>query len=187
MLRKRSNQFENWIQGGFAEVRRSTGAWLVWINPPVTPIGLKGKMPIFAMTGSALFDLGGWTNAERAEPAFIGVELKETRQYHSSLPIIRRDRKGSGLQHHQIEALAGLHRDGHIAGLLYSNGGIIGWCGGEVLAAAYYEFEVSIAAEEMGKPPKKGARSIKWSQFSPVVGDQPHSWYTEMVHREKQK
>jgi hypothetical protein len=185
MPRKRSNKFEDWIQNGFAEVRKTTGAWLVWINPPVTPIGLKGKMPIFAMTGSALFDLGGWTNGNRAAKAFIGVELKETRQHHPSLPIIRRDRKGSGLQHHQIEALAGLHRDGHIAGLLWSNGGIVGWCDGEVLAAAYYEFEVSLAAEDMGKAPKKGARSISWQKFSPVMGDKPEDWYMEKVHREK--
>jgi len=186
-MRKRGNQFENWIQNGFAAIRRDTGAWLVWINPPVTPIGLKGKMPIFAMTGSALFDLGGWTNGARAEKAFIGVELKETRQFSPSMPIIRRDRKGSGLQHHQLEALAGLHRDGHLAGLLWSNGGIVGFCGGETLAAAYYEFETSLVTEDLGKTPQKGTRSISWQKFSPVLGDQPDDWYKEKLHKELER
>jgi hypothetical protein len=114
----------------------------------------------------------------------LGVELKETGHFHSSMPIIRRDRKGSGLQHHQIEALAALHRDGHIAGLLWNNGGIIGYCAGDVIAASYYEFEVSLKAEEMGKTPKKGARSISWQKFSPIHGDDPADWYLEQIHKE---
>lgn len=184
-MRKRSNQFESFIQEGFAEIRKTSGAWLFWINPPVVNIGLKGKMPIFCMTGSALFDLAGWTHADRAAPRMIGVELKESGRFQTSLSIVKRGRQGSGLQHHQIEALAALHRDGHIAGLLWNNGGVIGFCDGETIASAYYNFEVGLRAEEMGKAPTKGAKSIRWEAFSPVHGDKPEDWYLEKVHKEK--
>ena len=182
MLRKRSNEFENYIQTGFAAIRQTTGAWLHWVNPPVCPIGMRGKMPIFAMVGSALYDIGGWTDNTKARHAAIGIELKESGKYKNSIPIIKPEGKGSGVQYHQLEALAALHRDGGLAGLVWSNGGIIGYANGEVLASAFYDYEVSRVCEERGKPVTLGVRSISWKKFATVHGNAPESWWLEGFH-----
>lgn len=184
-MKARANQFENYIQTGFDAIREKTGAYLLWVNPPVVPCGIRGRMPVFAMSGSAPFDLGGWTNEKFAQPRAIGVELKETRDQKVSLPIIGPERQGSGLQYHQLEALSALHRDGHISGLLWCNGGIIGYLSGEALAAAHYDFEVSLEVQKMGKKLTQGARSIRWDKFKIVQGDDPEDWYVEGFHVSK--
>jgi hypothetical protein len=182
MLRRRSNEFENEIQEGFAAVREHTGAWLYWVNPPVVPCGVRGKMPVFAMTGPAMFDLGGWTHQDFSKTQAIGVELKSTKKYKSNLPIIGLDKKGSGLQYHQIEALAALHREGHIAGVLWNNGGSIGVLKGEAINAAFIDYMTSVTVEEAGGRPAKGSRSISWSKFNMVIGTGPEAWYLENFH-----
>jgi len=187
VLRRRSNEFENDVQEGFVAIREKTGAWLHWVNPPVTPCGVRGNMPIFAMTGTALYDLAGWTHQDFATPQSIGVELKQSSKYKASLPIIGPNKKGSGLQYHQLEGLAAMHREGHIAGLLWSNGGAIGVAKGEVLASAFYDYEVSRIAEEAGQRPTKGARSIRWDKFCMVIGEEPEAWYLECFHLPRSK
>ena len=187
MLRKRNNEFEDYIQEGFAAIREQTGAWLLWVNPPVVCCGMRGKMPIFAMVGTAPYDVGGWAHGDYMEPRAIGVELKESRKYKSSLPIIGLEKKGSGLQYHQIEALAALHREGHYAGVLWNNGGAIGFASGDVVASAFYDYEVSRIAEENGQRPVKGSRSISWSQFSVVIGETPDAWFLENLYVPKER
>lgn len=186
MLRRRSNHFENYAQEGFAAIRELTGTWLFWVNPPVVPCGTRGNMPIFAMTGTAMFDLGGWTHQDyAAEKQAIGVELKSTKRYKSNLPIIGLDKKGSGLQYHQIEALAALHREGHMAGVLWNNGGSIGVIKGEVINAAFIDYLTSVEVEKNGGRPAKGARSISWAKFSTVIGTSPEAWFLESFWKPK--
>jgi len=183
MLQKRSNPFEDYIQQGFAAIRAKTGAWLHWVNPAVRPIGLRGNMPVFAMVGSALYDIGGWTNENNAVHRAVGIELKASTKFKQNIPIIKPESKGSGVQYHQLEALAALHRDGGIAGLVWNNGGVIGYASGEVLAAAFYDYETSRVCEEMKRPITKGVRSLSWQKFATVEGTNHESWWLEGFHK----
>ena len=181
MLRKRANDFEDFVQRGFAAIREKTGAWLYWVNPPMVPTRFAGKCPLYAPTGSALYDIGGWTGPT-AVPQAIGFELKATGKFEKTLPIIAPGKKGGGLQYHQLEALAAMHRDGHMAGLLWNNAGIVGYCVGETLAAAFYDYEVSRASEEMNKKVQRGVRSLSWGKFTTVQADEPEAFYIEGFH-----
>jgi hypothetical protein len=162
------NEFEKEYESHFPTIRTKTGAFLFRMYPPIRGTGMRGTMPVFVIVGRALFDVGGWYEVDDdglKRAVFIGVELKATKQRHPSLPIIGKDSHGSGLQAHQLEALASLHRNGGIAKVVYNNGGVIGVLDGEQIAKVFYDYGVSLAAERMGKKPAMGSRSIRWDMF----------------------
>jgi hypothetical protein len=128
-------------------------------------------MPIFTQVGRALYDVAGWIPVEidgRKVAQAIGIELKSTKQRHPSLPIISADGSGSGVQAHQLEALASIHRDGGIARLMWSNGGVIGVMDGDEIAHTFFSYGVSLAAEKAHKTPARGSRSVPWGLFREV-------------------
>jgi hypothetical protein len=146
-----ANQFEKDLEELFPSIRKKTGVFLYRLFPPSKCIGMRGTMPIFVQTGRALFDVAGWKpmvfedlkGLKTKAAVAVGIELKSTKSAHTSLAIIGEDKNGSGLQAHQLEALASIARDGGIARVLWNNGGIVGVLDEEDLIAAYHAYGVS--------------------------------------------
>lgn len=176
-------EFEQIIERTFPAIRAKTGAFLYWLYPKTRMVGMRGTMPCFAMVGRALFDVAGWLpktitdhdGYDRKVNLAVGIEVKETSKLHSSMRIVGDDGSGSGLQAHQLEALAAVHRDGGIARLVWNNGGMVGMITGEQLAHIHFTYGVSVQAEKMRKVPSMGSRSIPWNQFIKFDFDEnPH-------------
>lgn len=162
------NQFEEDIFETFKTIRQRDGHYLLVLYPPTRMSGVRGKCPMYVRTDTSLFDVAGWTSDSCT---FIGVELKETNRYSPSLPIIKSTSHGSGLQQHQLEALASVQRDGGHAGVVWRNGGMVGICSGPKIQERFLTYMESRLVEENGQTPKKGARSIPWSMFTTLKGD----------------
>lgn len=160
-------------------IRKKTKAFLFFLHPPMRCVGTRGTMPVFVQTGRALYDVAGWLPAiidEQKVARAIGIELKATKQRHPSLRIVGADGSGAGVQAHQLEALASVHRDGGVSCLVWCNGGVVGVLDGSELAKAWYDYGVSLAVEKLGKVPAKGSRSIPWGLFRQVdFNDKPES------------
>jgi hypothetical protein len=160
------NQFEKHIGETFAAYRQAKIANLFFLHPPMRIAGMHGSVPCYVQAGKAPYDLGGFFYDANATA--IGVELKETAKRETSLTLVAPEKKGSGLQYHQLEALVGLHRAGGIALLVWSNAGQVGVLGGAELEGIKIAYDASLKAEKMSKTVAKGARSIRWEMFKPA-------------------
>lgn len=175
------NAFEKAIGDTFQAYRSAKVANLIFLHPPMRIGGMLGKVPCFVQSGRAPFDVGGiyYDNAGTA----IGAELKETKDHEHSLSIVHPDKKGSGLQYHQLAALVDVHKAGGVALVVWSNGGEVGVLTGEKIVLAKMQYDTSLAAEKAGKIVAKGTRSILWGQFKPSkygVDDKP-LWLPDSV------
>jgi len=170
-----ANDFEKDFEEKFTIIRKCTGAFLFRLYPPTRCVGMNGKMPSFVQCGRALFDVAGWMGERTSingRACFIGIEQKATKQRHPSMAIIGADANGSGLQAHQLESLAALHRDGGIARVMWCNGGVVGVLDGDEIARTFFDYGVSLAAQKLGKKPAKGSRSIPWALFRTINLDE---------------
>lgn len=199
-----ANQFERDFDAKFATIRKRTAAYLNRLYPPMRVGGMRGSLPCWIQTGRALFDVDGWVpvavdvDGSKVKLArYIGIEQKETSERKTALRIIGEDGSGSGIQAHQLEALASVHRDGGIARILWSNGGIVAVLDGEEIVQAHFTYGVSVQAEKMRKKPALGARSIPWSLFRPVdfinkpeeiiLAPEPMPTLKQVIDRNKRK
>lgn len=186
------NEFEKELAERIPRIRKACGAFLYRLEPKMRCAGTRGTMPIFILVGRALYDFAGWgpakitgtiTFAGQTREVVdlplaitVGMELKDTKQRHPSMRIVGADGSGGGIQAHQLEALAAVHRDGGIARLVWNNGGVVGVLDGDELAHVFHTYGVSLQVEKMGKTPAKGARSIPWSLFRQIDwNDHPES------------
>lgn len=167
------NQFEIEIEDTFTWIRKNRGAFLFRLSPTMRPVGTKGRMPVFVPSGPAPFDIAGWT----IKGLFIGIELKDTKDYHPSLVIRGENDEGSGIKYHQLESLAALHRDGGDARLLWRNSGLIGILSGTNVNNSFENYVVSERTKEAGRSPAKGSRSISWALFDVLDKDNLREWY----------
>lgn len=165
------NDFESALQDTFSDIRKTRGALLFWLYPPVRPTGLRGKCPVFVMTGQSMFDIGGWrtvkTDCGDVAQA-VGVEVKATGEPKPSLPIVGPEQQASGLQFHQLEALASLHRDGGLTGVVWNNGGSVGVLRGDAVEERFLTYLASMENEKRGGSIPRGSRSISWNHFNVV-------------------
>lgn len=159
-----ANQFEKDIIATFEELKERAHLWVVY--PPMRAAGLIGKMPGFIPVGKGDYDFAGYYIDGAIS---IGVEVKETKDYETRLPVVKPGAKGNGLQYGQLRALVRLHKAGGMALLLWSNGGMIGRFDGQRLAAFSVAYDASLRAEAGGKEVAKGGRSIEWSAFEKVT------------------
>jgi hypothetical protein len=160
------NVFETLIGKTFQAYRDAKLANVFFLHPPMRIAGMHGKVPCFIQAGKAPYDAAGFFY--NAEATAIGAELKETKEHENSLSIVGPDKKGSGLQYHQLEALVDLHLNGGVALLLWSNGGEIAVAFGDVLHLAKVQYDASLKAEKLKQTPAKGSRSILWGHFKPI-------------------
>lgn len=160
------NDFERQIGKTFQQYRDAKVANLLFLHPPMRVAGMMGKVPCFIQAGKAPFDVGGVLYDECG--TLVGAELKETKDHEHSLSIVHPEKKGSGLQYHQLAALVEVHLAGGIALLVWSNAGEIGVLAGDGLHLAKVQYDASLKAEAAKKTPAKGSRSILWGHFKTV-------------------
>ena len=158
------NDFEREFHKTYPAVRKRTGAYMFTLYPPVRPVKAKGKCPMFVMTGKSLFDECGWDKEGR----FIGVELKSNQEYKPSLPIVSPDNHASGIDFHQLEALAAVHRDGGHAYLVWKNGRKTGRMAGRELNEAFLAYLESLQEQESTGKIRRGTRSLQWGNFTEI-------------------
>lgn len=160
------NQFESLIGKTFQQYRDAKVAGLVFLHPPMRIAGMMGRVPCFVQSGKAPFDVGGMFYDKAG--TVIGAELKETREHENSLPIVGPEKKGNGLQYHQLESLVTVYEQGGVALVVWSNGGEVGVIGGAEIALAKLQYDTSMKVEKAGKSFAKGSRSILWGRFVAV-------------------
>lgn len=158
------NAFEKAIGETFQAYRSARIANLIFLHPPMRIGGMLGKVPCFVQAGRAPFDVGGMYYDDAG--TVIGVELKETKDRDNALSIVHPDKKGSGLQYHQLAALVDVHNAGGVALVVWSNGGEVGVLTGDKIALAKLQYDQSLKAEIAGKVIAKGSRSILWGWFT---------------------
>jgi hypothetical protein len=156
------NAFERQIGNTFKDYREAGVAILWTLYPPMRAAGMHGRMPCYVPSGKAPYDVAGYYLTP--DGTSIGAELKETAEHEHSLQMVPPDKKGSGLQYHQLVALDTLHAAGGVALILWNNGGEIGLLDGAGIALTRIMYEASLKSRN----PAKGTRSIKWGMFKPV-------------------
>lgn len=159
--------FEKVMEKSFAEYSSTAVAYLQFLHPRMRMAGYLGKAPAFVQVAKAPFDVDGYyLDSAR----FIACEIKETAERKHSLAIISPNKKGSGLQYHQLEALVNAHNAGALAVVVWNNGGDIGIVDGTRLRAAKAAMDTSLKAQAEGYPnTAKGSRSILFGNFTPVT------------------
>ena len=159
-------RFENEIKYSFSAYEATGIAMLRMLPVPTAPAPKKYRNPqLRVLCGNSPFDVGGWTfDGAR----YIGAELKATAKYKPSLPIVPAGRDGSGIQEHQLKALADLSSCGGLAFVVWNNGGEVGVIDLRQIVATWAVFLASKHMEEAGKTVLRGSRSIKWGVFQPV-------------------
>ena len=152
--------FEKDVSVSMDAYRETKIAFLDFLPPPIRPVvwqkAHKGSAPLFTLVGQAPFDVHGYLS----NGIMIGVELKATQKHHDRIKIVSPVTKGSGVQYHQLDALAHLSRHGGIAGIVWSNGGEVGVMNGQKIVAALNEYEASMKGGG-----KRGSKSLEWSAF----------------------
>lgn len=151
--------FERRIQAEFSVWEAAGIAHLARMPVPTAPAPRPGDPMRRVATGTAPFDLYGWTMVHwhpniRAAGMCIGAELKTTYKKRPSLAIAEK----SGLRLHQLDALAALAHAGGVARLVWENGNEVGVLYNAAILEAHERFY------EGGR----GTRSIPWRLFSLV-------------------
>lgn len=159
-------EFEKVMEKSFAEYTTSKTAYLQFLYPKMRMAGYIGKAPGFVQCAKAPYDIDGYYMDGSAR--HIACEVKENADHHASLKIIMPEKRGTGLQYHQLEALVRAHESKCLACVVWSNGGEVGYLDGTRLKAAKQSVDASLKAEKMGLPNQKGMRSILWGNFTAV-------------------
>lgn len=161
-----ANAFEKRIGETLQAYRDARVANIIFIHPPMRPVGMMGHVPCFVQSGKAPFDMAGIYYDGTGTG--IGVELKESSAHENMLSIVGPDKKGSGIQYHQLAGLVDVHTAGGVALLLWDNGGEVGILDGEQLHLTKVQYDASLKAEAGKKTPARGSRSILWGRFDLV-------------------
>lgn len=159
------NEFERRIGETFDQIEGVGLAHLSWMYPPMKPAGRIGRVPTFVQIGKGDYDVIGYY---LATGQCIGAELKESGERLTSIPIRKKEGRGSGLQFHQLDRLAQLARAGGRAVLVWNNGGEVGTITNPIIIERYDAYRLSLKAEDRKQRVANGARSIPWGRFTPV-------------------
>jgi hypothetical protein len=139
----------------------------------MTPCGIRHPVsgaPLYIPKRKAPFDIYGYRPLMmdgKMRAIFVGAELKSTGEHMSRMPIIGPEHRGSGLQYHQLVALALLASNGGEAYLLWDNGGEYGLLDGQALIVAKSLYDTTLRA----RSDPEGRRSIPWERFRVVNFD----------------
>ena len=128
--------FEKKLEGTFESLcLQEDVAFLAGMPVPTAPI-MVGRRMYRVLKGKAPFDYYGMVKGGR----FIGMEAKHNDEVKKSLPIIGPLKKGTGLQFHQLEALAAVAKNDGIARIAWSNGGLIMNMGNRAILAVHADY-----------------------------------------------
>lgn len=167
MSKARGRTLEYEIEQTIEPYREDGQAHLMKMPVPTVPTGQQGKYgPIMRLAGQAPWDFIGFAASDART---IGCEAKETTERATSLPIIRPGRDGgSGLQWHQITALAALWEAGGHPHIVWANAGEIAVLAGAAIWNQYASARAAAEAKQDGRKAERGALSIPWEAFDPV-------------------
>jgi len=124
-------RFEKELDHTFDSLMRSEGvAFLARMSEPTAPMCIHGRHAR-VLCGQAPYDFFGMLKGGK----HIAMEAKHNDKRKASLPIIGEKRKGSGLQWHQLQALATVAEHGGIARIVWDNGGVVMAIGNDKIMA----------------------------------------------------
>ena len=120
-MHNQGRAFEKELEFTFESLcKKENVAFLAGMPVPTAPRMMNGRS-IRVLSGKAPFDYYGMTR----DGIFIGMEAKHNDKVKQSLPIIAPLKRGTGLQFHQLEALAAVAKNGGIARIVWNNGGLV--------------------------------------------------------------
>jgi hypothetical protein len=159
--------FENEVGLSFPAYRILNIACLAFMPVPTVPSKARARngMPYRVLSGKGPFDVYGYTCHDAR---FVGAEIKMSRKRRTSLPIIGPHQHGSGLQYHQLDALANLAENNGVARIVWSNCGEVGILHSRHINNALKTYEHAMKSLASHKTPPSGSRSILWDLFEPV-------------------
>ena len=129
--------WENELEHSFDALIRSEGlSSLVKMPEPTAPKVMYGKF-VRVLCGKAPYDFTGMMKGGK----HIAMEAKHNDKRKASLPIIAEKKKGSGLQWHQLGALANVAEHGGIARIVWCNGGVVMAIGNEAIMAVQRSYQ----------------------------------------------
>lgn len=162
--RKAGAGFEHEIGVSFEAYKDGGVALLAFMPVPTVVIRRERGVPLRVSKGKAPFDVYGYMVGTGR---FVGAELKHSER-STSLAIIGPGRKGSGLQFHQLDALALLAQNGGVARIVWDNDGEIGILTEDEIIVAWRVFVETMKSEASGKQAIHNSKSIKWGLFTVV-------------------
>ncbi len=157
----KGSAFEKRIEPSFKVYHEAGIARLAFM--PVHSI-VVGPARMLVHTKKAPFDVYGYLVSGAR---MIGCELKSSVRQRS-LHIVRPDAHGSGLQFHQLDALAMLAEAGGISRIVWENEGEVGVIGNESILAAHKLYMTALASEKSHRDVKEGRKSIRWERFEHI-------------------
>lgn len=173
--RKAGGHFEDKIGESLDAYAEAAIAYLDFMPLPMTPCGQRHpltKAPMYIPKGKAPFDVYGHkpTHLERLGQVavFVGAECKSSSERETSLPIVKPLQHGKGLAYHQLDALALVAKLGGVARVIWDNAGEVGILDEAKIIHHHLVYSQSLAAEEGGRKPVMGSRSIPWASFQVV-------------------
>ena len=128
--------FEKTLEATFDSIRIKEDVALIAAMPVPTAPSFAGGRSVRVLKGKAPFDYWGMFKGGR----FLGMEAKMTSAVKKSLAIVGPMRRGSGLQWHQLEALATVARNDGVARIVWNNGGLIMNMGNRGILAVYQDY-----------------------------------------------
>jgi len=117
----KGRSFEKELEATFDSIRIKEDVALIAAMPVPTAPSFVGGRSVRVLKGKAPFDYWGMFKGGR----FLGMEAKMTSASKKSLAIVAPLKRGSGLQWHQLEALAAVARNDGVARIVWCNGGLI--------------------------------------------------------------
>ena len=149
--------FEKTLEATFDSIRIKEDVALIAAMPVPTAPSFAGGRSVRVLKGKAPFDYYGLFKGGR----FLGMEAKSTSKVKKSLAIVGPMRRGSGLQWHQLEALATVARNDGVARIVWNNGGLIMNMGNRAILLAHDIYNLAVDSDS-----KEGRKSIPRDMFS---------------------
>jgi penicillin-binding protein-related factor A (putative recombinase) len=157
-------RFEDVLKASFKPYYELGIATLKMMPLPTEAVGTNRGRLLRVTIGKGPFDIYGY---RMRDGVFIGAEAKSSGR-RPSLPIVGPDKKGDGLQYHQLLALANVAKAGGVARIAWENGGEYGVLSNEHILTAFDVYSQAMTSEARGKDVRTGAKSIRWELFEVV-------------------
>jgi hypothetical protein len=126
-MNNHGKDWEDELGHSFDALIRSEGvAKIAKMPEPTAPMVMHGKF-VRVLCGKAPYDFYG--NMRGGQ--HIAMEAKHNDKRKTSMPIVAKKKKSSGLQEHQLDALAAAAESGCIARIVWNNGGVVMVLGNE--------------------------------------------------------
>jgi penicillin-binding protein-related factor A (putative recombinase) len=136
-MNNHGKDWEDELGHSFDALIRSEGVAKIAKMPvPTAPRFIRGVMAR-VLCGTAPYDFYGYMRGGQ----HIAMEAKHNDKRKTSMPIVAKKKKSSGLQEHQLDALAAAAESGCIARLVWRNGGVVMAIGNDKIMAVQRSYQ----------------------------------------------